>query len=69
MSEDFNEFSGEEFGPEDSYDTDSLYSNVSYKSSVLSRGFNPYLDGLLNFSLGGLQPRLSEINEHAWENS
>ena len=35
MSEDFNEFAGEELGPEDSYDTDSLCSNVSYESSFI----------------------------------
>ena len=35
MSEDFNEFAGEELGPEDSYDPDSLCSNVSYESSII----------------------------------
>ena len=37
--------------------------------TAVSREVNPYLDGWPNFSLGSLQPRLSEINADARENS
>ena len=42
---------------------------VFRKHNILSRACNPYLEGCLNFTLGGLQPIISEINVRMRENS